>query len=113
MVYTISVNGIALHAKVGLYPEEKIKGNQFEIDVAVQVTADENGECPFIDYTLINELVHQIFSKPNDLLETVAKEIFESLRSTFSTIHYTKVTIRKLHPPMNGTVQYSQVICEG
>lgn len=113
MVYTISVNGIALHAKVGLYPEEKIKGNQFEIDVAVQVAADEKGECPFVDYTIINELVHEIFSMPNDLLETVAKQIYESLRSTFPAIHHAKVTIRKLHPPMKGKVQYSQVICEG
>ncbi len=109
---TISVHGISLHAKVGLYPEEKITGNNFEIDVDVKVDTNKTENFPFIDYSIINEIVHDAFQTSGDLLEEFVKHIHQTIKSKFPEAHIVKVTIRKLEPPMQGDVKYAQVCFE-
>ena len=110
---TISVHGISLHAKVGLYPEEKITGNNFEIDVDVKVDTNKTENFPFIDYSIINEIVHDAFQNSGDLLEEFVKHIHQTIKSKFPEAILVKVIIRKLNPPMDGDVKYAQVCFEG
>jgi len=111
-VLTISVKGIRLHAKVGLYPEEKINGNDFEIDVDVKVNVAHVASFPFIDYSIINEIVHQAFKEKGELLETFVKMIHQTVKEKFSEADHVKVCIRKLHPPMEGKMDFAQVCFE-
>lgn len=110
---TVSVHGIRLHAKVGLYPEEKITGNDFEIDVDVEVANADINTLPFIDYAVINDLVNEAFALQGELLEAFVKAIYGQIKNMFQEATRVKVVIRKLHPPMKGSVQYSQVSFEG
>lgn len=110
---TVSVHGIALHAYVGLYPEEKITGNDFEIDVDVHVDTADIQALPFLDYSLINEWVHEAFSRPGELLEQFVKDIHTTVKKRFPEASSVKVLIRKLNPPMKGTIKYVQVMFEG
>ncbi len=109
---TVSLHGICLHAKVGLYPEEKIHGNNFEIDVDVNVHARPEA-FPFIDYTIIEQIVRSEFEKEGELLETFVRNIHQALREKFFEAATVRVAIRKLNPPMQGTVAFSQVAFEG
>ena len=106
---TVSIHGIQLHAYVGLYPEEKVAGNIFEIDVDVVVRTDEAEAFPFIDYSVIHQIVSDIFTQPGDLLESYVKEIHTSLKETFPDTERIKVAVRKLQPPLGGDVRYAQV----
>jgi dihydroneopterin aldolase len=110
---TVSVHGIKLRAKVGLYPKEKIHGNDFEIDVDVMINTSAIQSLPMIDYVVINELVHEAFNTPTDLLETVITTIHQAIKKQFALAEKVRIAIRKLHPPMKGVVGYAQVCFEG
>ncbi len=109
---TVSLHGIKLHAPHGLYPQEHVLGNEFEIDVDVLAAANTQ-PWPFIDYTLIHAIVIEIFSQPGQLLEGFVQNIHSALKEHIPVAEKIKVAVRKLHPPLPGTVNYSQVCFEG
>lgn len=109
---TTSLHGIAIHAKIGLYPEEKIKGNDFEIDVDVTAATQDGQALPFIDYAVIHEIVQACFEQEGELLETFALAIHSQVKLNFTFAEKIKVVIRKLNPPLGKTVKYSQVVFE-
>lgn len=106
---TVSLHGIKLHAPIGLYPEEKIEGNDFEIDVDVFLATDGHADLPFVDYALIYQIVMDAFGQDGELLETFAKAIHAATKEKFALAQRVKVAIRKLHPPLGGPVAWSQV----
>lgn len=107
---TISLHSICIYAYKGLYPEEKIIGNQFEVDVDIMLHDNNRGE--FVDYTLIRQVVDDVFDKPGDTLETLVFEIHSTLRFKFPVSEQIKVVVRKLNPPMQGRVADAQVCYE-
>ncbi|MBS1776051.1 MAG: dihydroneopterin aldolase [Bacteroidetes bacterium] len=109
---TVSLHGIRLHAKVGLYPEEKIHGNDFEIDVDVSTAASAGEALPFLDYSIIYEIVLQAFSQEGELIEAFAKSIHTKVKQHFFEAEKVRVAIRKLNPPIGGTVRHAQVCLE-
>jgi 7,8-dihydroneopterin aldolase/epimerase/oxygenase len=109
---TVSLHGIKLHAKVGLYPEEKIKGNDFEVDVDIVTSATTSKDFPFLDYTIIHKIVKEAFEQEGELLETFVKNIHSALKEEFFESEKVRVAIRKLNPPLGDEVRYSQVSFE-
>ena len=107
---TVSLHGIKINAPHGLYPEEHILGNQFEIDV--DICLPDSLPWPFADYTLIRQTVSDIFQQPGQLLETFSYNIHTALKINFDAALKIKVAVRKLHPPMPGDVAYAQVCYE-
>jgi dihydroneopterin aldolase len=110
---TVSLHKIRIHGKHGLYPEEAILGNWFEVDVDIDAPVDAGTEWPFIDYTAVNKTVHDIFIRPTQLLETLVRRIHEALKKISPQGAVITVAIRKMHPPMPGDVGYAQVRFEG
>ncbi len=108
---TVSLHGIKLHAPHGLYPQEHVLGNEFEVDVDVTVAANAK-PWPFVDYTLIHSIVKEVFHREGQLLETFVQNIHSSLKENIAIAEKVKVAVRKLHPPLEGSVSYSQVCFE-
>jgi len=109
---TISLHGIRLYAKIGLYPQEKVNGNDFEIDVDVYVAPGAPDTFPFIDYAVIYEIVAEAFRAEGELLETFVQIIHSNVKARFAEAETVRVAIRKLHPPLGADVRYSQVCFE-
>lgn len=109
---TISLHGIKLHAKVGLYAEEKITGNDFEIDIDVHVKTNSTDALPFIDYSIFHQIVLEEFNKEGELIETFVKHIHAAIKEKFIEADKVRVAIRKMNPPLEGDVWYSQVVYE-
>lgn len=107
---TVSLHGIKIHAPIGLYPEEKVVGNNFETDVDVWLP--DTQPWPFADYTLIYKIVTDTFQQPAELLETVVFNIHSGIKEAIPFAEKIKVAVRKLNPPMEGNVAYSQVCYE-
>ena len=107
---TVSLHGIKINAPHGLYPEEHILGNNFEIDVDMWLP--DALPWPFADYTLIRKTVADIFQQPGQLLETFTYNIHTALREVFPVAEKIRVCIKKFHPPMAGEVKYAQVCYE-
>lgn len=108
---TVSLHGIKIHAPHGLYPEEHILGNRFEVDVDIWLSDAQ--PWPFADYTLIQKIVADTFEMPGQLLETFVANIHASLKEKIPVSEKIRVSVRKLHPPMPGEVAYAQVTFEG
>lgn len=113
IMLVISLHNISISARKGVYDEEKILDNTFEVDVDISVPAGNTDEFPFVDYTLINKNVQEAFDQPHDLLEHFIRDIHRSLKSQFMEAEKINVVIRKLNPPMPGEVGYAQVCYEG
>jgi len=109
---TVSLHGIRFHTPLGLYPEEAVLGNDIEVDVDVWAKAPDTEPWPFIDYTLIQDLVARVFDRPELLLETSVREIHTALGQEFPQAVKIRVAVRKYHPPMQGEIRYAQVCLE-
>ena len=109
---SVSLHNIRIHGKHGLYPEEAVLGNWFEIDIDVHAPVSAEEKWPFIDYSVINTTVHDVFSKPTQLLETLVRKVHEALKAIVPQNAVIRVAIRKMHPPMPGDVGYAQVCYE-
>lgn len=107
---TVSLHGIKLHAYVGLYPQEKITGNNFETDVDVWLP--DTLPWFFADYTIIQKIVAEVFNEKDDLIETCVIKIHTALKKEFPIAEKIRVAIKKLQPPMPGDVAFSMVCYE-
>ena len=105
----VSLKNICLRAPIGLFPEEKVNGNDFEIDVEISCKAEKENQFPFVDYSLIAETVQDVFSRPADLLEDAIQEIFAQLKKLFPTANRYRVAVRKLKPPLPGKIECAEV----
>ena len=111
---TISLHGIRIDAPIGMYPEERLRNNNFEIDVDIYVPVNDARPWPFVDYAIIQSTVTTAFDQPpGQILELLAQSIHQSLKEQVPFAEKIKVVIRKLKPMLPGNVAYSQIAYEG
>ncbi len=107
---TVSLHGIKVQAPRGLYAEEHIIGNAFEVDVDIWLPDAQ--PWPYADYTLVQKTVAAAFLQKERLLEAFVFSIYTDLKANFPFAEKIRVAVRKLHPPMHGSVSYAQVCYE-
>ena len=94
----------------GLYPQEHVLGNAFEVDV--DIFLPDAQPWPYADYTLIHQSVTEIFHREGQLLETFVHNIHTQMMATFPEAMKVRVAVRKLNPPMQGETRFAQVCYE-
>lgn len=109
-MYTISLHRVKMIAPIGLYPQEKILSNEFEVDMDVFV--QEATEQNFVDYTLLNNIICSAFQNTETVLEVLVFKIHKAVLLQFPFVQKVKVVIRKMNPPMPGEMAYAQVSYE-
>lgn len=107
---TVSLHKIKIIAPHGLYPQEHIIGNTFEVDVDINLP--DTQPWPFADYTLINKTVNEVFQQQGHLLETFVYNIHGAIKTVFPFAEKIKISVCKLAPPMPGDVAYAKVCYE-
>ena len=113
---TILLNDLRFFSFHGLYPEEKITGNEFRVDAEVSYKPDKGtitGISDTINYASIYELVKKQMDIPTGLMETLAMDIANSIHHHFKQITAISIQVRKMHPPMasfegNAGVRYQR-----
>jgi len=94
----IALEGIEFKGFHGLYPDEKVKGNTFILDIkAFGPQHAIHGHPP--DYGRIYALAEAVFLEPRDLLEEVIAGILMALRSEWSDWTF-EVSLAKMNPPI-------------
>lgn len=104
---TVSLAGVRFHAPVGLYPQEAFLLNEIEINISVSQAA-EIDHLPLIDYTILHGIAAKAVMEPAALLETIVQRIVHDIEAQYPGSKL-KVAVRKLNPPMQGQVDYSEV----
>ena len=103
---TIGFEGMRFHSAVGVFAEEKIIGNEIEIDLTVEIPdiiVNDSLEAT-VDYSEIHEEVAEVMKEQMDLLETVADNIISALAGRFPSIEKIWIRVAKIHPPLPARI---------
>jgi dihydroneopterin aldolase len=104
---TVSLSGVRFKAPIGLYPQEALIENDIVINISVSIPALID-DLPLIDYTILHALVSEAILEPTSFLETIVQRIVHKVFENYPESKLS-VAVRKLHPPMLGRVDYSEV----
>ena len=113
MPLTIQVEGIKVYGTHGVYDEEKKNGQNFRIDLIIELRENilnfENYKSESFDNTinyenLVKEVINVSDNNSFDLIETFAYEILNSLRK-YNNILKATVTIHKPSSPLKELVE--------
>lgn len=110
---TIELKSLRFFAFHGLYQEEKIIGNEFEVNLTVAHVSKKATIADLddtINYAGLYSMLQTEMQKPRELLETFAMELAEGIHVAFPLVKKIDIAITKLHPPIprfTGTVTVS------
>src|SRR5438477_6757202 len=95
----IGFERMKFHAAVGTFPEEKILGNEIEIEMRIQISNGDPHDNlkETIDYSEIYEVVANVMKEEMDLLETVADKVVEVLAQKFASAQKIWIKVAKLN----------------
>ena len=112
----IALEGIRLHARHGYYPEEEILGTEFIIDVYVEANikeaADSDELMQTVNYETIYLICQREMKNTSSLIEKTAQRIADEINDYFPQVWGVKVRLRKMHPPLGGSVHSAFVEIE-
>lgn len=112
----IALEGIRLHARHGYYPEEEILGTEFIIDVYVEANikeaADSDELMQTVNYETIYLICQREMKNTSSLIEKTAQRIADEINDFFPQVWGVKVRLRKMHPPLGGSVHSAFVEIE-
>lgn len=106
-MYSVTLAGIHFHAPIGLYPEEQILGNDIEITISISRKSPPT-ELPLLDY----EKIYFLAEKESQIQETTLENLLQRIVMRIEALYpetLSHIEIRKLHPPLKGTVDYAIV----
>lgn len=110
---TIALEGLEFFAYHGFYPEERIIGNRYGVDISVKTDFSKAAEQDKIKYTVnygtLYGIVKEEMLVSSLLLETVAQKIITKVMSQFPQVKEVEIIIRKFNPPIGGVCKASCV----
>jgi dihydroneopterin aldolase len=117
MKHKIFVSGIKCYAFHGCLAEEARIGGHYEVDVEMHTdfsnAAQNDTLSDTIDYVDVNRIVVEEMAQRSKLIEHVGQRIYSRLQIELKNLHFTKVKITKICPPINGDVQAVAIEIEG
>lgn len=103
--FTIQLRDLAFRAYHGWYPEEQVSGNDFVVNIYLDLISDIPAVkhlSDTIDYAQVYALVEKRMNVATPLLETLVEEIADDIHAFDKRIERVQITIDKLHPPIPG-----------
>jgi dihydroneopterin aldolase len=100
----IYVHNCRFRAFHGLYPEERQKGNDFVVNLAVAYSPESGMITALeqtIDYAALFKLVEKAMQEPVDLLETLAQKMAADIEALYPQVKEISIEIEKLNPPID------------
>ncbi len=102
MKYKTAINDIEFFSFHGLYPEEKLIGGKFLVDLCVEQEMNDNASMKrlieVVNYEQLFAIVKFEMDQPKELIETVAKNILDTIGSRIHRIQTAEIKITKLNP---------------
>ncbi|UJP64685.1 dihydroneopterin aldolase [Mongoliitalea daihaiensis] len=110
---TVRLEGASFYAYHGVYPEEKVLGNQFLVDIELTYSfrkaMEEDALEGTVDYGELYAITSKHMQTPVKLLEHLAHLIIEETLQMYPESQRIAVTIKKQQPAVGGLVAYSSV----
>lgn len=110
----IKVQGIRVYAYHGCLEEEAMIGSEYVVDVLLNTDFTEASRKDdlnlTVDYVKVYEIVRDEMAVRSKLIEHVGKRIYNKLISEFKMLNSAEVSVTKINPPVNGTVERVSVL---
>lgn len=104
---TIEINRLRIHSRHGVYAQERIVGNEFEVNVRLVYPAEDAVRTDNLEATLnyaeACDIIKHVMSEPSALLEHVCGRIRAALLERFPLISRGSIRVAKLNPPVEST----------
>lgn len=103
----IALEGIKVKAYHGVYEEEKIIGNTFEIDIYIEIENLLINDLLVntVDYEEVNVLIVNEMKQRQDLLETVARNIINKIKTKWTIVQKVNIKIKKKNLPFTNKIE--------
>lgn len=108
----VQLHNLLFKAYHGIHEEEKILGNEYSVDAAVEFhERDEVIEHidETIDYTTIYNIIKKGMSVSTPLLETIAMKAGNDIHQQFPDLKSITISIKKMNPPIEGMQGFAEV----
>jgi dihydroneopterin aldolase len=105
---TIGIEGAEFFGYHGVYPEEKITGTRFTVDVQIVTEGNLSGLDQLsetLDYSEAYKIVSEIMSVQVQLIESLVFKIGTELRAKFPLSTVIKVRVNKWAPQIGGVCE--------
>lgn len=93
----------------GHYPEEKVVGNKFIVNLAFDydsASAELSDELDdAVNYQIAYQLINEAMKIPSRLLEHIARRILDRIESELPGTSNVVLKISKMNPPMGGQMR--------
>ena len=101
---SIHLNKLKFHSFHGIHEEEKVLGNELELNITVLVHSNEKivSLKQTVNYVTLYEIIKQRMDKPTPLLETVAQDLADLICEYDDRIVSVDINIKKLNPPIHN-----------
>jgi dihydroneopterin aldolase len=101
---SIHLHNIIFFAHHGIYEEERILGNEFELNISIKHTPAHlpvKHLSDTVDYISVYDLVKKRMGTPTSLLETLATDIAQQILIQFILAEEVHISIRKMRAPVS------------
>ena len=99
----IELENLLFNAFHGIHEEEKIIGNDYQVNASVYFHEIEeviHHINDTVDYAIIYGIIEKRMLVPTPLLETVVMQIGNDIHYQFPDLKSISVSIKKMHPPV-------------
>ena len=115
-MHKVLIENAIFHAKHGVFEEETIVGGKFEVNIEIETDFSKSAKTDelegTIDYSKTYRLIEKEMMIPSKLIENVGQRIVDSLYANFDTIHFIRLKISKLNPPIKATIEKVSIVIE-
>lgn len=116
MKSSIEIKGLRLFARHGVFEEERINGNTFELDVRLDYpigkAMESDDVADTLNYAEAVEIIRQEMDIPARLLEHVVGRIYTALTEKWPDISGGSITLIKRNPPIPADIDGTAVKIE-
>lgn len=113
----IKLEGLEFFGYHGQQDEEQSIGNRFSVDVEIKSDINKAAKSDnlkdTINYAEVYHAVKETMNQKHRLLEHVAYNIIQTLRSNFPEVKKIKVAVTKFNPPIGGICKKAIIELEG
>ncbi|UKN03866.1 dihydroneopterin aldolase [Paracrocinitomix mangrovi] len=113
----VEVTEIEVYAYHGCMEEESRLGGKYLVDVAIETDFSKSAATDHlidtIDYVVIRRIVMEEMTIRSKLIEHVGYRILKRFQNELGNVIKSRIKVRKLSPPIEGTVKEVAIIIEG
>lgn len=110
----LTIKSLLLQGRHGLYEEERVRGNRYELDVHFFGDFRPGGKKDDLtlvpDYASVAGIASTVLDGPSrNLIESLCSVIGDRLFEQFPMAQRMVVTLRKLDPPLTPPASYAEI----